>query len=232
MTLEGSAGWRNSKNALPDVQGGCSMPLEIIGPGFGRTGTNSMKMALEQLGFGPCHHMFEVRDNPERLADWERAARGEKMDWDHTFRGYRAQVDWPGARYWRELVRQYPKAKVVLTVRDPDEWFDSVQKTIEPLLAARGKHPVALLNGIAELGHQAITVQTFDGKLNDRAHATKVFNEHITAVKREVPKDRLLVIDVEEGWEPLCRFLGVPVPATPFPRTNSTRNFNDDEWKQ
>ena len=114
------------------------MPLEVIGPGFGRTGTNSLKIALEQLGFGPCHHMFEVRDNPERLADWEKAARGEKVDWDHVFRGYRSQVDWPGARYWRELVRHYPTAKVVLSVRDPDEWFDSVQATIVPFLAARG----------------------------------------------------------------------------------------------
>jgi hypothetical protein len=114
------------------------MPLEVIGAGFGRTGTNSMKLALEQLGFGPCHHMFEVRDNPDRLVDWQRAARGDKVDWDHMFRGYRSQVDWPGARYWRDLVGHYPKAKVILTVRDPDDWYDSVQKTIVPFITARG----------------------------------------------------------------------------------------------
>ena len=152
------------------------------------------------------------------------------MDWDHVFRGYRSQVDWPGARYWRELIRHYPQAKVVLTVRDPDEWFDSVQKTIHPLIAARGKHPVPLLNGIAAFGHQAISVETFDDRLDDRAHATKVFKDHISAVKKEVPKERLLVIDVEEGWEPLCKFLGKPVPATPLPRTNSTRDFHSKEW--
>ena len=88
------------------------MSLEVVGPGFGRTGTNSLKLALEHLGFGPCHHMFEVRDNPERLADWEAAALGEAVDWDEVFRGYRSQVDWPGARYWRELTQHFPGAKV------------------------------------------------------------------------------------------------------------------------
>ena len=107
----------------------------FIGPGFGRTGTNSLKLALEQLGFGPCHHMFEVRDHPEQLPNWEAAARGETVDWDVVFRGYRSQVDWPGARYWRELAQHYSKAKVILSVRDPDSWFDSVQATIAPFVA-------------------------------------------------------------------------------------------------
>ena len=116
------------------------MALEIIGPGFGRTGTHSLKIALEQLGFGPCHHMFEVRDHPEQLPAWQAVARGEQVDWDQVFRGYRAQADWPGARVWRELARHWPEAKVILTVRDPDEWFDSVQATIAPFLAPRGAH--------------------------------------------------------------------------------------------
>jgi hypothetical protein len=208
------------------------MPLEVIGPGFGRTGTNSMKLALEQLGFGPCHHMFEVRDNPDRLPDWEKAARGGKVDWSHTMRGYRSQVDWPGARYWRELVDHYPKAKVILTVRDPDQWFDSVQKTIVPFLNGRGKHPSPFVNAIAEMGHETVSVQVFDDKITERDHAIRVFNEHIAQVKKSVPRERLLVIDVEEGWEPLCKFLGVDIPDTPFPRTNSTREFHGTEWKQ
>jgi hypothetical protein len=208
------------------------MTLEVIGPGFGRTGTNSMKLALEQLGFGPCHHMFEVRDNPDRLKDWEKAARGDKVDWSHTFRGYRSQVDWPGARYWRELVDHFPKAKVILTVRDPDAWFDSVQKTIVPFIAARGSHPSDSVNAIAKMGHKIVFVDVFDDRLSDRAYATKVFNDHIAQVKKAVPKERLLVIDVEEGWAPLCKFLGVEIPDTPFPKTNSTREFHGTEWKQ
>jgi hypothetical protein len=208
------------------------MPLEVIGAGFGRTGTNSMKLALEQLGFGPCHHMFEVRDNPDRLVDWQRAARGDKVDWDHMFRGYRSQVDWPGARYWRDLVGHYPNAKVILTVRDPDDWYDSVQKTIVPFITGRGAHSSAHINGIADMGHETVFVQVFGDKLSDRAHAIRVFNDHIASVKKAVPKERLLVIDVEEGWAPLCNFLGVEIPDTPFPRTNSTREFHGTEWKK
>lgn len=108
------------------------MALEVIGAGFGRTGTNSLKLALERLGFGPCHHMFEVRDNPEQLPAWQAVARGKGADWDAMFKGYRAQVDWPGAAYWKQLSDHYPDAEVILSVRDPDVWFDTVQSTIGP----------------------------------------------------------------------------------------------------
>ncbi|WP_119273249.1 sulfotransferase family protein [Taklimakanibacter deserti] len=208
------------------------MPLEVIGPGFGRTGTNSLKIALEQLGFGPCHHMFEVRDNPERLVDWEALARGEKVDWDHVFRGYRSQVDWPGARYWRELVRHYPTAKVVLSVRDPDEWFDSVQATIVPFLAARGHHSSPHVNAICEMGHEMVAAQVFNGRISERQHATQAFKNHIADVQSEIPADRLLTFDLRDGWRPLCEFLRVEVPDIPFPKTNSSKEFVEQEWKQ
>ena len=208
------------------------MPLEIIGPGFGRTGTNSLKLALEHLGIGPCHHMFEVRDNPERLADWEAAARGEKVDWHHVFRGYRSQVDWPGARYWRELAQHFPKAKVILTVRDPDEWFDSVQATIMSFLAARGKHPTPHMNAIAEMAYQTVVVPLFDDRLSEREHATRIFKRHIAEVQTEISPDRLLTFDLRDGWEPLCEFLDVEVPDVAFPKTNSSKQFGEEEWKQ
>ena len=153
------------------------MPLKIIGPGFGRTGTNSLKLALEHLGFGPCHHMFEVRDNPELLADWEAAARGEPVDWDKVFRGYRSQVDWPGRDIGASSRSTFPKAKVILSVRDPDAWFDSVQATIAPFLNARGKHPSPHVNAIAEMAHETIEVQIFDDRMSERDHATRVFRE-------------------------------------------------------
>jgi hypothetical protein len=207
------------------------MPLEIIGPGFGRTGTNSLKLALEHLGFGPCHHMFEVRDNPELLPNWEAAARGEKVDWNKVFASYRSQVDWPGARFWRELAAHFPKAKVILTVRDPDEWFDSTQATIWPFAMARGKHPTPHANAIAEMAYQLVAIQTFDERMLERAHATQVFKRHIAEVQGEISADRLLTIDLRDGWEPLCEFLGVEVPDIPFPKTNSSKQFHDDEWK-
>jgi hypothetical protein len=208
------------------------MPLEVIGPGFGRTGTNSLRIALEHLGFGPCHHMFEVRDNPSLLPDWQAAARGEIVDWDYVFRGYRSQVDWPGARYWRELTRHFPEARVILTVRDPEAWFDSVQATIAPFVAARGTHPSPHVNAIAEMAYQTIVVPVFDNRLTEREYATRVFKEHIVAVKAEIPAHRLLVFDLREGWQPLCEFLQVEVPDIPFPKTNSSKEFVDEEWKR
>lgn len=208
------------------------MALEIIGPGFGRTGTSSLKTALEQLGFGPAHHMFEVRDHPELLPAWEAVARGEPADWDEMFAGYRSQTDWPGARVWRELARHWPDAKVVLTVRDPDEWFDSVQATIVPFLAARGRHGSEHANAIARMGQALIAEQVFDDRLTDRTHATRVFEDHIAAVRAEIAPERLLVLDLHEGWAPLCAFLGAPVPDGEFPHTNSSRQFVEQEWKQ
>ena len=201
------------------------MALEIIGPGFGRTGTNSLKLALEHLGFGPCHHMFEILNNPELLADWQAAARGERVDWNKVFSGYRSQVDWPGARYWRELVQWFPDAKVILSVRDPDEWFDSVQATIAPLMLAHGTHPSPHLNAIAEMAYQTIVDQVFNGRISDRPYATRIFKEHIAEVQRTIASERLLVFDTKQGWAPLCDFLSVETPRIPFPRTNTSKEF-------
>jgi hypothetical protein len=207
------------------------MALKIIGPGFGRTGTKSLKIALEQLGFGPCHHMHEVRDNPEQLAAWEEVARGGHGNWDAMFSGYNSQADWPGARYWRELAAHYPNAKVILTVRDPELWYDSMSKTIIPLVVNAGKLPAELLNRIAAWGEEALNKQLFGGKLESRRHAIRVFEQHIADVRAAVPAKRLLVMDVAEGWQPLCSFLGVAAPGNVFPHDNTTRTFVDKEWK-
>lgn len=203
------------------------MALDIIGPGFGRTGTNSLKIALEHLGFGPTHHMFEVRDNPHLLTPWQAAARGEAMDFDAAFDGYRSQVDWPGARYWREMSSYYPNARVILTVRDPDDWFDSVQATIVQFMAGRGTYPDPHPNAVAEMAQELIVQQIFGGSLTDRRHAIQVFSDHIAEVKATIPPRRLLVFDVQEGWEPLCTFLGVDIPGISFPKLNSSRQFVD-----
>lgn len=205
------------------------MTLEIIGPGFGRTGTNSLKVALEHLGFGPAHHMFEVRDHPEQLPAWEAIADGAAPDWDVVFRGYRSQVDWPGARYWRELAAHYPDAKVILTVRDPDAWFDSVEGTITRFIAGRGTYD-AHANGIANMAYKLIVEGVFDGRMSDRAYATALFDAHVAEVQASIPASRLLTFDVREGWEPLCAFLGCPVPKISFPRLNSSSQFVDEEW--
>lgn len=200
--------------------------LDVIGAGFGRTGTASLKAALERLGFGPCYHMFEVLSAPERMSDWQRAVEGD-VDWDRVFAGYRSTVDWPGAAFWRELVEHYPKAKVVLSVRDPYRWYESTYETIYQFAAQPGPPPDGdaaswqqfrdrMLPTIREI----IWDGTFGGRFEEKSHATAVFERHNAEIRDTVPADRLLVHHVAEGWEPLCDFLGVDVPPEPFPHVN------------
>jgi len=206
--------------------------MRVVGAGFGRTGTKSLKLALERLGFGPCHHMLEVGTNPDQLPHWQRAAAGEAMDWSEVFRDYGACVDWPSARYWRELAAHYPDAKMILSLRDPDTWFDSVQRTIYPVMRDHAKHAEPERRQRLGMAHELIVRQTFDGRIDERAHATQVFRDHNAAVQREIDPDRLLVFEAAQGWAPLCAHLGVPVPDEPFPLTNTTDEFVNRRRKQ
>jgi hypothetical protein len=202
--------------------------MKLIGAGFGRTGTASLKEALETLGYAPCYHMWELFEHPHHSSTWLSAAAGEPMDWDTIFEEFQATVDWPGAAFWEQLVERYPDAPVLLSVRDPDAWYDSVAQTIYPASAAAagstfssGDDPTAaVINTIIWQG-------TFDGRFLDREHAISVFEQHNERVRRCIPPERLLVYNVKEGWEPLCAFLGVPVPAdTPFPHRNTKEEWN------
>ena len=202
------------------------MSLKVIGAGFGRTGTHSLKLALETLGFSPCHHMYEVRDNPGQLPLWQAAVRGETVDWDLAFQGYQAQVDWPGSRFWKQLSHHFPKAKVILTVRDPDVWFKSLMATVYPSITiGRQIDPNPHTRAAADMIYQTVHQQLFGGRMDDRDHVLKVYHAHIAEVQATIPPERLLTFDVNQGWAPLCDFLGVGVPATEFPRTNSTADF-------
>lgn len=194
------------------------MALKVIGSGLGRTGTMSTKLALEQLGFGPCHHMVEVFMHPETVPLWVAAGKGQP-DWDAIFAGYASMVDHPGCAYWRELMAVYPDAKVLHTVRDPDKWFDSTQATIfSPSNLDRPRE--------GPMGEFFGQLQAFyGGDMRDRGFMTDFFRRHTERVVATVPKDRLLVFEVAQGWGPLCEFLGVPVPATPYPRENTTEQF-------
>jgi hypothetical protein len=200
--------------------------LDVIGAGFGRTGTLSLKSALERLGFGPCHHMVELIENTEQISRWRRLADGETPEWDAVFRGYRSTADWPSVRFWRETTDHFPQAKVILTVRDPRRWYESVAQTIHQ--AEAGPAPAdPVMAQMRQVVHDLLWVGEFDGRFEDMDHAIEVFNEHNEAVRREISPDRLLVFEVAQGWEPLCAFLGVPVPDEPFPRTNDRQEFAD-----
>jgi hypothetical protein len=194
------------------------MALKVIGSGLGRTGTFSTKLALEQLGFGPCHHMVEVFMHPESVPLWLAAGEG-RPDWDAIFAGYQSMVDHPGCAYWRELMDFYPDAKVLHTVRDPEKWFESTQATI--FNPDRPDPPAGTPMGTF-FGQLAAW---YGGDRHDRTFMLDFFRRHTEAVVAGVPKERLLVFDVAEGWEPLCAFLGVPVPETPYPRENTTAQF-------
>src|SRR5215470_19638616 len=154
------------------------MALELIGAGLGRTGTLSLKAALERIGYGPCYHMIEVLTAPERVRHWLEQTQSGSHDWDAIFHGYRATVDWPAAAFWRELVERYPDAKVLLSLRDADRWYDSVMNTIYPAMTQPPKRAPVTLRGFQEMVYDLIFDRTFKGRLTDRAYAKRVFEEH------------------------------------------------------
>lgn len=204
------------------------MAIEIIGAGFGRTGTTSLKAALERLGYMKCHHMTEVMENPSEVVAWMGAFHGERIDWRTLLTDFRATTDWPACQFYRELMAEYPDAKVILTVRDPDRWYESTRETIYALNTNAPWWLRAILRsigGVLMLAEQNVWAGTFGGMFDDREHAIGVFNAHIEEVKRVVPPERLLVYSVKEGWGPLCEFLRVPVPDEPFPRLNERNDL-------
>jgi hypothetical protein len=199
------------------------MALQVIGAGLGRTGTLSLKAALERLGYRPCFHMIEVLTKPERGRAWLTRTPSGARDWDAIFRGYRASVDWPAAAFWRELAEHYPEAKVLLSVRDADRWYESVMNTIYPVMKqGPPENAPKILHEFHEMVYALIFERTFSNRLAEPKHAKRVFEEHNQAVIDEVPAERLLVYRAGDGWEPLCRFLGVPVPDEEFPHLNDT----------
>jgi sulfotransferase family protein len=204
--------------------------MKLIGAGFGRTGTSSLQAALQDLGLNPCYHMREVMQRPEHLALWTEAAEGRPVDWKRLFQGYEATVDWPAAAFYKELMEAFPDAKVLLSVRDPEKWYESARNTIYGVMQS---FPMSVLRRVVpplrrmrRMIDGIIWDGTFQGRFEDKQYAIDVFNRHNEEVKKYVPADRLLVYDVKQGWEPLCRFLGVEVPRDkPFPRLNDTADF-------
>ena len=190
------------------------MALRVIGTGFGRTGTDSMREALNALGFGPCHHMFAVNANETQKQRWRAFVKGAALDWEMLFEGYASCVDWPSAYYWRELIEAYPEARVILTYRSPESWWESFESTILAFASPRNADPCSV--GVALVGNQV-----FGGRPHDQAHAIGTYEAHVQAVLATVPAERLLVHELGDGWEPLCRHLGVPVPDQPYPSRNS-----------
>jgi Sulfotransferase domain len=201
------------------------MPLKIIGTGLARTGTSSLKIAIEKLGIGRCYHMKEVLADPEHIGFWVEVAEG-RANFDRVFSGYSATVDFPACIYWRDLIEYYPEAKIILSIRDAEDWFRATQKTfLSPRLWESG------LSGPFGDMFGAMIRRFFDGEIHDHDHLIELFDRHVEEIKVLVPPERLLIFKVTQGWQPLCKFLGLPMPDEPFPHANreqDTRGFLED----
>jgi hypothetical protein len=196
-------------------------------------------MALEELGFGKCYHMKELYSNLDEVVEWERALRGEEPDWDAIFSGYQATVDFPGCLYYSDLIKEYPDAKVILTYRDPTSWYESAYSTILTMRPSFSQYlKIFMYYFFSDRARKVLKVDSytidliekrfFGGRTKDKQHTINVFKQHLEEVTKTVPSNSLLIYQVSEGWEPLCRFLGVPVPEIKFPISNLRGNFDKD----
>ena len=218
--------------------------LQVIGAGLGRTGTLSMKQALEELGFNPCHHMYETFKHPERNHKHHLtsilANKNVSEHLEAVFGGYKAMVD-SGCIFYEEFMKMNPDAKVILTVRDsPEAWVKSVESTFLSLHTASnwlswnfGKMVMKLAAPAHIPTFMELVTRTLGVDPNDpKTDLAQVYTDWVNRVKETVPAEKLLVFNVKQGWKPLCDFLGVPVPDTLFPRVNSTKEFRSKEnWR-
>ena len=215
------------------------MSIKIIGAGFPRTGTTTLKRSLETLGCTRVYHMKELLVNPVQLHFWETLAETGTTNWEGLYDGFDATVDFPGYPWYKEHMKQYPDAKVILTVRDFESWYKSVNSTV---FRAGPQTPIEKIKMMGKLlsssrARKVVKCIKFfkriffagelQGQFEDKSFAEKVWNDHIKEVKSIVPEGKLLVYDVRDGWPPLCKFLGVDEPSEPLPHLNKKENFKE-----
>jgi hypothetical protein len=215
------------------------MSIKIIGAGFPRTGTNTLKAALETLGFSKTYHMKELLVHPENLHYWLTLEQTGTTNWDELYHGYVATVDFPAYPWYQEHLKRYPDARVILTVRPFEKWYASIGSTIWKAGPQTLPQKLAMMSKLlvnprlrkvikcVKFAKRMIFQVELQGKFEDKAFAEKVFNDHIEKVKATVPPEKLLIYDVTEGWGPLCSFLGVPEPQGELPHLNKKENFRE-----
>src|SRR4051812_16043294 len=199
------------------------MTLRVVGAGLGRTGTHSLKLALEQLLGGPCYHMLEVFGRPDDIPVWHRAVNGEQPDWNAFLSEYEAAVDWPACAFWREISAANPDAVVLLSSRDTDGWWKSAINTI---FAVGDRPPTGdpQFDAQRAMAHDMFA-NTFTPNWQVEADAKRAYEAHNADVRASVPADRLVDWHPGDGWKPICDKLGLPIPSEPFPHVNSTDDF-------
>lgn len=198
------------------------MELKVVGAGVGRTGTHSLKLALEKLLDAPCHHMMEILADPSQIPAWIDAIEGRPVDWSAMLAGYRTVVDWPGASFWPELSQANPHALILLSVRDPESWYRSASNTIFPGIDSMQGEGRVWMDAV-----QRLLRERFSDQLDDPTAMMDAYVRHNVAVRAGVPAERLLEWQLGDGWEPICERLGVSVPDEPFPVTNTTAEFRE-----
>ncbi|MEZ4994228.1 MAG: sulfotransferase [Saprospiraceae bacterium] len=213
------------------------MSLKVIGVGGPRTGTSSLKVALEILGYQKCYHMKELLNQPEKVHLWRTLFDTGSTDFDAIFEGYQASSDFPGYLAYKALWKQYPDARFILTERDAEKWHTSVMNTvyqaIHPTLAGKLKRLQKVLfsprlRKISKVFHllkEYFFAGLYQGRFPDKASTIRIYEEFNEEVKRTIPAEQLLIFDIADGWEPLCAFLGKPVPDVAFPYLNKRENF-------
>ena len=215
------------------------MSIKIIGAGFPRTGTTTLKRSLETLGFKRVYHMKELLVNPDMLAYWKTLDETGTTDWESLYRDFDGTVDFPGYPWYKQHMKQYPDAKVILTVRDFESWYKSVSNTVftagpqtpgekikmmgKLLTSSRARKVVSCIKFFKKV----FFAGEFEGQFQDKSYAQARWDAHIEEVKNHVPEEKLLVYDVRDGWKPLCEFLGVPEPSEPLPHLNKKENFKE-----
>lgn len=214
------------------------MSLKIIGAGFPRTGTMTLKTALEILGFDKTYHYKDLIANSKKLKYWLEIETTGQTNFDALFEGFEATVDFPGYPYYKTLLKKYPKAKVILTKRDFDKWYESTDKTIwksanKPLLDKINLFQKKLFDKnlkdifkCVQFMRRVYLKEQFNNDFRSKDTVETIFYQHINEVINYVPREQLLVYDVSEGWEPLCKFLEVPIPNVTFPHLNKKENFH------
>lgn len=200
--------------------------MKVIGAGFSRTGTYSLKQALELLGFAPCYHGETIFQRPDHVGTWADIAKNQP-DWQTFLGSYEAGVDSPICFYWKEVLAAFPNAKVILTTRDPNDWYESFAASLYQAMIHPDRAPEEIRDAL-KMAKTVVIDQFFEGRFSDREHAISIYTEHITSVRQHFSggnEASLLVFDVKEGWLPLCRFLDFDIPHLPFPNTNSRSEF-------
>lgn len=198
--------------------------MHVFGAGMGRTGTTSVQRALAQLGYRAYNFESVIQEN--HFETWGKIFSGEiEPDWPALFTGYDATIAWPPCFFYKELMTAYPEAKFILTTRDPERWADSLLAAYKVIASLRSFRFIPKVRAMTDVMDGGMRQRLFGDEEMRREAVMQAFINHNEAVQRDIPAERLLVYEVQQGWEPLCDFLEKPVPDTPFPHANKREDF-------